>query len=157
LRDITLDSLTVDDYEPVWTGRARGNLLDDQIYNAYVGDFDVGVFPNPEDDDQDILGVKVPPIYQEVACTFVPALRDVIAELRSYRGNPLLTLLRGMESSIKIADSERITGRVADLNNDISSLQEIEKLASGIESTLHNAVGYTYAPAVSITDARIIE
>ncbi|MDP3062366.1 MAG: hypothetical protein Q8O40_03985 [Chloroflexota bacterium] len=102
-----LDGLTVDDYEPVLTGRARGNLLDDQVYREYVGDFETGRFPDPEDDDQDVLGVKVPPIYQEVACTFVPALRDVIAELRGYRGNPLLTLLRGMESSIKIADSVR--------------------------------------------------
>ena len=95
----------------MWTGRARGNFLDDHVYSECVGDFEAGKFPNPEDDDQDVLGVKVHPIYQEVACTFVPALRDVIAELRGYRSNPLLTLLRGMESSIKIADSERITGK----------------------------------------------
>ena len=148
-----LASLTIDDYEPAWTGRARADFLDDQVYSACVGDFETGRFPNPEDDDQDALGVKVSPIYQEVACTFVPALRDVIAELRGYRSNPLLTLLRGMESSIKIADSERITEKVADLNSDISSLQEIEKLATGIESALHNAVGYTYAPGVSIKSA----
>lgn len=148
-----LEALTVDHYEPVWTGRARGDLLDDYIYKKCAGDFEAGLFPNPEDDDQEILGVKVPPIYQEIACTFVPALRDVIAELRSYRGNPLLTLLRGMGSSIMIEDSERITGKVADLNSDISSLKEIKKLAIGIESTLHNAVGHTYAPGVSIESA----
>lgn len=148
-----LDALTVDDYEPVWTGRARGNFLDDNVYCECVGNFDAEQFPNPEDDNQEILGVKVQPIYQEVACTFVPALRDVIAELRGYRGNPLLTLLRGMESSIKIEDSERITGKVANLNSDISSLQEIKKLANGIEYTLHNAVGHTYAPGISIESA----
>lgn len=148
-----LDVLTVDDYEPVWTGRARGDFLDDQVYSEHVGDFEAGEFPNPEDDDQDVLGVRVQPIYQEVACTFVPALRDVIAELRGYRGNPLLTLLRGMDSSIKIADSERIVGKVADLNSDISSLQEIKRLANGIESTLHDAVGHAYAPGVSIESA----
>jgi putative ATP-dependent endonuclease of OLD family len=151
--DEYLSRLTVDDYEPVWTGRARGNFLDDQLYKAYVGDFDTGEFPNPEDDDQDVIGVKVPPIYQEVACTFVPALRDVIADMRGYRSNPLLTLLRGMESSIMIADSERITGKIADLNSDISSLHEIERLANGIEATLHNAVGHTYAPGISIKSA----
>jgi predicted ATP-dependent endonuclease of OLD family len=153
--DVTgyLNSLTVDDYEPVWTGRATGNFLDDQVYDSFVGDFNELQFPNPDDDDQGVIGVKVQPIYQEVACTFVPALRDVIADLRGYRGNPLLTLLRGMESSIQIADSERITGKIADLNSDISSLQEISGLANGIESTLHNAVGYTYAPGVSIKSA----
>ncbi len=148
-----VEALTVDDYEPVWTGRARGNFLDDQVYSEYVGDFEAGQFPSPDDDDQDVLGVRVQPIYQEVACTFVPALRDVIAELRGYRSNPLLTLLRGMDSSIRIADSERIVGKVADLNSDISSLQEIKRLADGIESTLHDAVGHTYAPGVSIESA----
>jgi len=148
-----VDALTIDDYEPVWTGRARGNFLDDCVYSKCVGNFEALQFPDPADDDQELLGVKVQTIYQEVACTFVPALRDVISDLRGYRGNPLLTLLRGMESSIKIEDSERIICKVADLNRDISSLQEIKKLAEGIESTLGNAVGHTYAPAVSIESA----
>ncbi|MDP2857827.1 MAG: AAA family ATPase [Bacillota bacterium] len=39
------------------------------------------------------------------------------------------------------------------MNSDLSSLQEIRKLANGIESTLHDAVGHTYAPAVSIESA----
>ena len=148
-----LSTITVDDYEPVWTGRAQGNFLDDQIYTSCVGDFEKHEFSDPDNDDQQILGVRTQPIFQEIACTFVPALRDVIAELHSYRNNPLLTLLRGMESSIKISDSQRITNKVAELNKDISSLQEIKELAMGIESTLHNAVGYTFAPSIIIESA----
>lgn len=148
-----LGSLTVDDYEPVLTGRARGDFLDDDVYRRWAGDFEAGTFPNPEDDDQDILGVRIPSIHQEVACTFVPALRDVVAELRAYRGNPLLTLLRGMESAIEIADSQRIVQKVADLNADISSLDEIRDLAVGVETALQNAVGHTYAPGVIIESA----
>ncbi len=145
-----LSTLTIDQYEPVMTGRATGDLLNDDVYHAVAGDPDAGTFPNPDEDDQDILGVRIPPLYQEVACTFVRALRDVVAELRNYRGNPLLALLRGMESSIQIADAENITGQVKKLNQDISTLGEITKLAGGIETTLRNAVGHTYGPGVSI-------
>lgn len=148
-----LDTLTVNDYEPVLTGRTRGDFLDDRVYSKWAGNAEAEAFPNPEDDDQDILGIRIQPVYQEVACTFVTALRDVIADLRSYRGNPLLTLLRGMESSIEIADARRITKKVADLNEDISSLEEIQALARGIESTLRKTVGQTYAPGVKIESA----
>jgi putative ATP-dependent endonuclease of OLD family len=148
-----LDTLTVNDYEPVLTGRARGDFLDDRVYSKWAGNAEAEAFPNPEDDDQGVLGVRIQPVHQEVACTFVRALRDVIAELRGYRSNPLLTLLRGMESSIEIADAQRITKKVADLNDDISSLEEIEELAHGIESALRKAVGQTYAPGVRIESA----
>lgn len=145
--------LTVDDYEPILTGRAKGDFLDDDVYRVWAGDADTGTFPNPEDDDQEILGVKISPIYQEVACTFVKALRDVVSELRGYRDNPLLTLLRGMESSIEIADAERIAERVKELNKDISTLQEIRSLATNIEGALKKTVGHTYGPSVSIESA----
>ena len=92
-------------------------------------------------------------LYEEVACTFVRALRDVVAELRPYRSSPLLTLLRGMESEIEITEADRITGQVRTLNDDISSLQEIKELAAGIEGALKKAIGYTYGPNVSIESA----
>jgi putative ATP-dependent endonuclease of the OLD family len=148
-----VDTLTEDHYEPVLTGRATANFLDDQTYQRWIGDPAAGLFPDPEKDDLDALGVKIQPIYQEVACTFVRALRDVVAELRGYRGNPLLSLLRGMESEIKIADADRIANAVKNLNDDISTLQEIKSLAAGIEGALQKAVGHTYGPAVSIESA----
>jgi putative ATP-dependent endonuclease of the OLD family len=148
-----VNSLTVDDYEPVVTGRARGDFLDDDVYASCVGDFEANEFPDPDDDDEDTLGVRIAPIYPEVACTFVKALRDVVSELRAYRGNPLLTLLRGLESSIKIADATRIAKRVKDLNEDISTLNEIKTLAGNIEGALTKAVGHTYGPGVSIESA----
>jgi len=33
-----LETITIDDYEPVMTGRARGDFLDDQVYDACAGD-----------------------------------------------------------------------------------------------------------------------
>jgi putative ATP-dependent endonuclease of OLD family len=80
-------------------------------------------------------------------------LRDVVSELRGYRNSPLLTLLRGMESEIEIAEADRITGQVRTLNSDISSLKEIKDLAAGIEGALKKTVGYTYGPNVTIESA----
>ena len=145
--------VNVTDYESCFTGRSTGDCLDDDVYGTWIGDFEECVCPNPEDDDQDSLGVRIHPIYQEVACTFVRALRDVITDLRGFRGNPLLTLLRGMESEIEIADSSRITEKVRSLNEDISSLSEIKTLAGDIEGALKKAVGHTYGPNVDIMSA----
>ena len=142
-----LNTITVDDYEPLLTGRALGDFLDDDVYQAWTGDLENKTFPDPNKDDAEVLGVRMQPIYQEFACTFVRALRDVINDLG---GNPLLTLLRGMESTIKIADAQQIVAKVSELNSDLSKLTEIQDLAGGIESALKRAVGHTYGPAVSI-------
>ena len=73
--------ITIDDYEPYVTERATADFLDYVVYSELVGDFEHGVFPDPEDDDQDQLGVKMGPVHPEVTCTFIQALRDVMAEL----------------------------------------------------------------------------
>ena len=62
-----LGALTVDDYERVLTGRARGDFLDDDVYGKWVGAPETSSFPDPEDDDQDVLGVRIPSIHPEVA------------------------------------------------------------------------------------------
>lgn len=148
-----LDGLTVDDYEPVMTGRATADFLNDETYQQVIGNFTSFTFPDPNDDDQDLLGVRMGPIHPEITCTFAQALRDVISDLRSYRSNPLLALLRGTESEIEIEDANRITAAVAQLNKDISSLPEIKSIAEGVQHTLHSTVGHTYSPSVSVESA----
>lgn len=148
-----LNELTIDDYEPVLTGRATADFLDDQIYNQIVGDFTSLTYPDPNDDDLALMGVRISPIHQEITCTFAQALRDVISDLRSYRSNPLLALLRGTESTIQIEDAERITDTVVNLNEEISGLPEIKTIAEGVQNTLHSTVGHTYSPSVSVESA----
>ena len=145
--------LSIDDYESFVTGRATGDCLDDAIYAKWIGDFAKATCPDPEKEDTDGIGVRIPPIYQEIACTFVRALRDVVSDLRGFRGNPLLALLRGMESDIQIEKASGITDQVRKLNNDISSLDEIKALARDIEGALKSAVGHTYGPNVDITSS----
>jgi putative ATP-dependent endonuclease of OLD family len=147
------EAITVDDYEACFTGRAGGDFLDDTVYQACAGNAK-GVYPNPERDDESVLGVRIhKPMHEEVACTFVRALRDVVNELKNYRSSPLLNLLRGLDRTIDISEADSIVGQVQQLNKDISSLKEIKNLATGIEGALKKAVGYTYGPNISIESA----
>ncbi|HLP70247.1 MAG TPA: AAA family ATPase, partial [Rhizobium sp.] len=142
--------LTVDDYEAVWTGRAAADFNDQAAYLQLVGDPRKGIYPDPDKDNQALLGVSIYPIHREVACTFIKALRDVILELQSFRGNPLLSLLRGLESEIQIADATKITSAITTLNTNIAALPEIKDLSVGIQTALHQSVGRTFAPEISI-------
>ena len=148
------EAITIDDYEACFTGRATGDFLDDQTYRAWAGNIKTGLYPNPEKDDENILGIRIyKPMHEEVACTFVRALRDVVNELKNYRNSPLLNLLRGLDRTIDIAEADSIVSQVKKLNSDISSLDEIKNLATGIEAALKKAVGYTYGPNISIESA----
>ena len=146
-------TLSITDYEAIFTGRATGDCLDDLTYQGWTGDLEDADCPDPDKEDIALMGVRMAPIYQEVACTFVRALRDVVSDLRGFRGNPLLTLLRGMESEIQVENSSNITDQVKKLNEDISSLEEIKALAQDIEGALKKAVGHTYGPNVDITSS----
>lgn len=149
-----LDDLTIDQYEWLNTGRATADFLDDSVYTTLVGDLAALQFPNPDDEDRSVIGDNmIQPLHYEVSCTFVKALRDVIADLRNYRDSPLLNLLRGTERTIKLADSERILTQIKDLNSDISSLEEIRDIAKGIQASLHDTVGHTYSPSIDIQSA----
>jgi putative ATP-dependent endonuclease of the OLD family len=145
--------LSIDDYEAVFTGRATGDCIDDATYAGWVGDFTAATCPDPETENADEVGVRIAAIYPEVACTFVRALRDAVSDLRGFRGNPLLALLRGMESDMQIEKASGITDQVRKLNSDISSLDEIKTLARDIERALKSAVGHTYGPNVDITSS----
>lgn len=154
-RDIQLflKEVTIKDYESVFTCRVNADFNDEQQYKKLVGDFIQGIFPNPEEDNNLILGNISPHITlikKEVSCTFVKALRNVIAELKQKKSSPLLQLLRGTTKDIKIIEAEKIKEQVQNLNNDISELDEISLLTNKIKKSLNRTLGYTYSPNVSI-------
>lgn len=148
-----IDSITLEQYETVFTGRATAEFTNDDHYCRLAGDFEDLSFPDPEDEDADFFGVPTPTLHNEVSCTFVKALRDVVVDLRSYRDSPLLSLLRGTEREIELGDASRIIQQIATLNNDISSLTEIRQISEDIQNTLHDTVGHTYSPSIDIRSA----
>jgi predicted ATP-dependent endonuclease of OLD family len=94
-----------------------------------------------------MYGISIP---NEFACTFAKALRDVESDLRSYRDNPLLNLLRDKEKNISVDKKKDIEEQVEDLNTEISNLEEVKGVSMGITNTIKEAVGETYAPNVNI-------
>ncbi|MCG3165634.1 MAG: DNA replication and repair protein RecF [Bacteroidia bacterium] len=151
LADI-LKTFSINDYEVVYKGKGNVNFSDDEAYKKYVGDFEEIIFPNPDDEQSDVYGIKLHglAIPNEVSCTFAKALRDVEADLRSFRDNPLLNLLRGKENDIPEAKKTDIETKVKTLNDDLSSLDEVKKVSDGITNTIKESVGETYAPGIKI-------
>lgn len=145
-----INEINIEDYEPIFSGRASANFLCDDTYRHLVGDFQEFVFPDPDDKDFNAYGVKLSPLHEEVSFTFIKALRDVVSDLKNYRNSPLLALLRGLESDISDKDSENITTLVSDTNAAISDLDQIKQVSEGIQKTLHKTVGYTFSPIINI-------
>lgn len=152
LRSI-LDEITIDDYETTFRCRGTGDFSDEAVYITHVGDFENIIFPNPEDENQQVIGVWLPRevnILNEISCTFIKALRDVESDLKSYGNNPLVNLLRGREKTVSVAKATDITTRIDELNEKISGLAEVRDITKGIDESIHEAVGSTYAPNVDI-------
>jgi hypothetical protein len=80
-----LDSITLNDYELSYRGRGNVDFSIEENYLRYVGDFEKIVFPNPDDQQEDIYGSRLQgfSIPNELSCTFIKALRDVEADLRA--------------------------------------------------------------------------
>lgn len=145
-----IDNINIEDYEVLFTGRSDTNFLLNDNYKKFIGDFDNLIFPEPNDKDYKSYGVKISPLHEEVSFTFVKALRDVVSDLKNYRHSPLIALLKGLEADISDEDAESITELVAELNTNISELEEIKQVSKGIQNTLHNTVGHTFSPIIDI-------
>lgn len=149
----TLSTITIDDYESVYCFRGKADFNDDTLYQRLVGDFANLKFPDPDEDDSFELGNQTSHILlikNEIVCTFIKALRNVVADLKQARNSPLLNLLRGTAKKIEIKDSEEISTKVLDLNTKISELEEIKILTNKVKASLNSTLGYTYSPNVSI-------
>jgi putative ATP-dependent endonuclease of OLD family len=146
----TIDDISLEDYEAVYSGRADADFLSNDTYTSLVGDFNSYIFPDPDEKNFKAYGIRLSPLHEEVSFTFVKALRDVVSDLKNYRNSPLIALLKGLESEISEDDSENITTLVSNINNAISELDEIKQVSVGIQNTLHNTVGYTFSPIIDI-------
>ncbi|MDQ0561177.1 putative ATP-dependent endonuclease of OLD family [Rhizobium mesoamericanum] len=143
-----LNTITLDDYETVFTGKSTADFSNPAVYQALVGDFATVQFP--EELHPASLGGRVPGIMsvsKEVCFTFVQALRDVVSEFQGQRTNPLLTLLRSKSGEIDPAALAPITERVKALNNEIEALPDVGEIRADIRQTIRDAAGETYSPA----------
>lgn len=150
---LLLDKITLDDYETVYLCRGSADFSNDTVYNQYVGNFDSVEFPDPDNKEELIFGAWLPReinVHNEVSCTFIKALRDVEGDLKSYANNPLVNLLRDKEKTVSVAKQAEIIGSIDRLNEQIGSLDEVKEIKKGIDKSIKEAVGTTYAPNIDI-------
>ncbi|MGE0490095.1 MAG: ATP-dependent endonuclease [Vulcanimicrobiota bacterium] len=142
-----MKTITLKDYKTDYFGKGTANFVRDQVYKRIVGDFEKLVFPDPRREDTRRVGASMERtlLSNEVTCTFIKALRDVVADLRKW-DNPLVNLLKNCE----FVDGDGIIKQVETLNKDISELADVVDLSNDISATLLKAVGRTYAPEVKI-------
>ncbi|HAS6180262.1 TPA: AAA family ATPase [Vibrio vulnificus] len=145
-------AITRDTYEPVAFVRTKLDFTDADTYKDMVGDFDEFMFPDPSKESEATLGNKKPPYFSllnEVACTYVKALRNVVADLRYYKTNPLYKLLT--LKSKEIEDDKSVVDDIVDVNKKISSIPEIKALSEDISSSLVSTIGSTYSPKIRVS------
>lgn len=148
-----MNKLSIDDYETVYLSRGSGDFSDNNIYKKYIGDFETVEFPDPDEKEELIFGTWLPKeinFHNEVSCTFIKALRDVESDLRSYTNNPLVSLLRGKEKTVEVTKQMEIIDSIDNLNDQISTLDEVKEVKKGIDKSIKEAVGTTYAPNINI-------
>ncbi|MBY6189234.1 AAA family ATPase [Microbulbifer agarilyticus] len=143
-----LNTINIDDYETVLTGKSVVNFNDPEVYRNIVGDFELVVFPELINNSD--IGIRLPNILNmpnEVSFTFIKALRDVVSDFRSNRTNPLLTLLKSKSGEISQADFQPIAELVGALNNEVEGLSDICDIRDDIATTVGDTVGDTYSPS----------
>lgn len=142
------ETITIADYETVFTGKSDADFGDPELYRELVGDFGECIFGRETDDPR--IGAKVPvylSVAKEVSFTFIQALRDVVAEFHNNRTNPLLTLLKSKSGEIAPAVMAPIVAQVLDLNCSIEALEDVQAVRSDIRDTIKDAAGETYSPS----------
>jgi predicted ATP-dependent endonuclease of OLD family len=147
-----LSDITINDYEAVFRCRNTVDFTNEEIYRQYVGNFETITFPQNEPEDTSVYGVAMGAVSlsNQVSCTFVKALRDVEAELKSYSSSPLINLLRDKDKKVKVEDKEEIITSIKDLNMKVGALKEVTNISDGITESIQKAVGHTYAPNLDI-------
>ncbi len=152
-----LDKISFDKefYEVVSLTRSSVDFCEDAAYERYAGNSAAGIYPDPDDDDAADLGNLKPAYFslpREVSCTFVKALRNVVADLKYARSNPLLSLLsQAGGSSMDVTGAHKIVDAAKQLNSLIGQLEPVKNLSDGVRETILAAVGQTYSPSIDIS------
>lgn len=145
-----LNNLTINDYETIFTGKSTADFNDNDVYTNLVGNFENVNFPNPDEFDESIYGVKIPnqlSMVNEISFTFIKALRDVVSDFNSNKMNPLLNLLRNKSEEISADELNDVIEKIRELNTEIENLSDIKDVNTDIDKTIKEAVGQTYAPS----------
>ena len=149
--------ISLTDYEFFYTARSQADFTNPDVYKNIVGDFDQGKYVNPENEDARVLGTKIDilSVWQHISVVFIDALRDAESELKKPK-NPVRRAFDSIQSEIHNDDKNTIKTKIRELNDTISSIQQITDIGKNISGKLHEIVGLVYSPEIAI-ESRIKE
>lgn len=146
-------TVTLDDYERVLFGKMSADLTDSEQYAQIVGDFEAAIFPSDEHGAAPAftteIGIPIQremSLWREFSLSFIPALRNVVADFNDSRKNPLRTLLAAKSEEIPEGDFDEILEKVRALNQSIEGRGDVQDVTRGIQKTFKETVGETYSP-----------
>ena len=118
--------ISLTDYEFFYTARSQADFTNPDVYKNIVGDFDQGKYVNPENEDARVLGTKIDilSVWQHISVVFIDALRDAESELKKPK-NPVRRAFDSIQSEIHNDDKNTIKTKIRELNDTISSIQQI--------------------------------
>ena len=118
------------DYEFFFTSRSKENFCSDEIYKKLVGDFEKLEIANPEDDDRSLLGtaLNIGDFQNHVSVVYIDALRDVARDMHN-PSNPIRRIIEVVETKIDPKQLDKIKMDIAQLNNSIANVTEINQIA----------------------------
>lgn len=147
------ETITLDDYERVLLGKMSVDLTDHDQYTRIVGDFNEAIFPSTQNgtapDFTAEIGIPIQrdmSLWREFSLSYVPALRNVVADFNDTRKNPLRTLLSVKSEEIPEGDFDEILEKVRELNESIENRDDVREVTRDIQKTFKDAVGETYSP-----------
>ncbi|SEW51626.1 ATP-dependent nuclease [Chitinophaga arvensicola] len=143
-----LSTITIDDYETVFTGKSTADFSDPEVVKELTGNFEAVDFN--VDFDASKFGIRIPhqlAVAKSINFTFIKALRDVVSDFHNNRANPLLTLLKSKGEESDPADFRDISEAITKLNEDIENLDGVKEITGDIKTTIKEAVGETYSPS----------
>lgn len=150
-----LKDLTISDYISIITCGAYVDFLDDKIYENIVGDLLNGECKLTEKLNESYYGYEGKSGFSGIDFiknklidfTYISALRDAVNDLKQ-QYNPLMTMLRQIETKICDVDKQKVGKLIDNVNNTIGAVNEIKKLSQGINDKILESVGNTYAPDI---------
>lgn len=146
------NELTVMDYEFSFTSRSKENFCSAEIYKKLVGDFEKLEIPNPEDDDRSLLGtaLNIGDFQNHVSVVYIDALRDVARDMHN-PSNPIRRIIEVVETKIDPMQLDKIKTDIAQLNNSIENVTEINQIGVILNNKLIDIIGMVYSPDMKIS------
>ena len=140
----------IDDYEIKRSVTTIFDFLDDSLYDSIVGNFETYNFPNVEvQDDKNLIGNNDLNFQNYVNVTFIPAIRDVTAELTN-SNNFLSRMLKNISEKVSYNEWDRFESSISEINQGLSEIEQFTSFINEVDELTRRTVGNVYSTNVKL-------